>query len=364
MFSSKPTLQSLVTRVQSDIASRIGISLPLKKASVLSAVSFALAGAIYLLYGSLEYWVTQWFIDTATGKNLERLAGFFGMQKRGKTQARGSVRIDGLSGKIILKDALLTRNDGMTYALASDVSLGPDGFAYAEVIATQLGSVGNLMGGSKLSLVSSVSDIKKDVTVLDQGILGGFEEEEDEDLRMRLLRRLRNPGQGGSKADYQHWAQEIPGVGNVWVTPQPKGVAIGVSFLTTDPDHPLPGIELGKKVENSLKIKKPLGTRVIYSPLEPLPVKFEVRIHSESFQQEPLEKALKLYFLRKVSPGEKISLSRIASIIDAVLKHSDFKIVSPTTDVVPNENQVGILSELKCSSIQTLGGLECSSFAS
>jgi uncharacterized phage protein gp47/JayE len=315
MEFSKPSLQTLITRIQSDIASRLGIQLPMKKASVLSSLSFAMAGAVYLLYGTIEYWVREWFIDTAKGKNLDRLAGCFGMKRRGRTQATGAIRIDGAPGKIIQKDAVFSRPDGATYTLLADATIQDSGFTFAKIIATDTGPIGNLASShilsTRLTLITSISDVKREAVVLDAGIMGGFEEEDDDTLRSRLLRRLRHPGQGGSETDYKHWAQEVPGVGNVWVEPQPKSFAINISFLTTDADHVIPSPDFGKQVEDTLKLKKPLGTRVSYRRLELVVVLIEVQLPTQNGSQAALEKAFKLFFMRKVAPGERIPLVRL-----------------------------------------------------
>jgi len=354
MEFSKPSLQTLITRIQSDIASRLGIQLPMKKASVLSALSFALAGSVYLLYGTIEYWVREWFIDTAKGKNLDRLAGFFGMKRRGRTQATGAIRIDGASGKAIPKDAVFSRPDGATYTLIAGATIQDSGFTFAKVIATDAGPTGNLasstISGTPLTLITSISDVKREGVVLDAGITGGFEEEDDDTLRSRLLRRLRHPGQGGNEADYKHWAQEVPGVGSVWVRPEPKSFAINVSFLTTDADHAVPSPDFGKQVEDSLKLKKPLGTRVSYQPLEQVVVSIEVQMPTQNGAQSALEKAFKLFFARKVGPGERIPLVRLTQLISGILKHDNFKMTSPASDILVGENQIGIFGGLKCSS--------------
>ena len=357
MEFSKPSLQTLITRIQSDIASRLGIGLPIKKASILSALASAMAGSVFLLYGSVEYWLTQWFIDTATGIHLDRLAGLFGMIRNGKTQAQGTIRIEGTSGKLIQKDALLSTPEGETYSIKNDVTINDQGFVHVVVTASAAGPAGNLKSNSILKLITSISEVKRDALVLE--IIGGFEEENDDQLRVRLLKRLRHPGQGGSEADYIHWAQSISGVGNVWVTPDPKSFSIFLSFLTIDADYPLPTDDLRQSVEASLKTKKPLGTRVFVQKLDPVPIFIEIKIFIEIMildqkdVETKLEKALKNYFLKKVSPGNRIPLIHITQLVSQILKHDHFKIVSPESDILISPNQIGVFGGLKCSYSQS-----------
>lgn len=347
---SRPTLKELSDQIQTDIASHIGISLPLKKASILSALSYALAGSIHLLYGNLEYTLTQLLPDTAKGTNLDRLALHLGLgRRRQKTKAEGLIRVNGKQGSVIPKGHIFTHESGNTYITVESETISESGFARLKVISNQPGLKVNLKSQSVLSMSTAIKDIEPKALVLNAGIIGGFDDETDEELRQRLLLHVRHPGQGGSQTDYIKWSQEIPGVGNVWVNSDPTTFSILISFLTTDPDFPIPSDKQIEAVHAKLLQKKPLGTRVQINPLEPMPIPIEIEVAKEFLDfQALLEQELKYFFLRHSQPGEKVSVFRISQVIESVLRHSHSNIIHPQSDTLLSSSQISIFGGFKC----------------
>ena len=60
-----------------------------------------------------------------------------------------------------------------------------------------------------MAVSPAVVDVDAMVTVLTLG--GGTDTENDDDLRMRVLQRIRQPPQGGANHDYVRWALAVPG---------------------------------------------------------------------------------------------------------------------------------------------------------
>src|SRR4029077_19696830 len=63
---------------------------------------------------------------------------------------------------------------------------------------------------------------------------GGTDTETDEQLRSRILHRIRNPPMGGAIADYVTWALAVPGVTRAWAAPEQGVGTITVRFLMDD----------------------------------------------------------------------------------------------------------------------------------
>src|SRR4051812_37207750 len=175
MESFRPSLQEIATRIQTDVASQVNIKLPLKKASILSVICFALAGAVHLLYGRVEYLITQ--LLNPMGKFLDTFSFFFGLRRRGKTAAMATIKFTGSAGKSILKDALLSHSDGRTYMLTEAVSVWDSGFSFGTVRAQTLGPSGTLKAGDTLTLVESVANVNSSLQVLSDNLEPGFDEE-------------------------------------------------------------------------------------------------------------------------------------------------------------------------------------------
>ena len=64
---------------------------------------------------------------------------------------------------------------------------------------------------------------------------GGTDEETDEELRARVLRRIRQPPMGGDAYDYVAWALAVPGVTRAWCSPLEMGIGtVTVRFMMDD----------------------------------------------------------------------------------------------------------------------------------
>jgi uncharacterized phage protein gp47/JayE len=61
---------------------------------------------------------------------------------------------------------------------------------------------------------------------------GGVDDETDDELRERVLLRIRQPPMGGAAIDYVHWALAVPGVTRAWPYPLEMGMGtITVRFM-------------------------------------------------------------------------------------------------------------------------------------
>jgi uncharacterized phage protein gp47/JayE len=97
------------------------------------------------------------------------------------------------------------------------------------VQALDSGTIGNIVAGAELAFVTPIAGVT-DATVID--ITGGVDEETDDELRARVLRRIRQPPMGGSKTDYEAWALAVPGVTRSWCGPREMGMGtVTLRFL-------------------------------------------------------------------------------------------------------------------------------------
>jgi uncharacterized phage protein gp47/JayE len=107
--------------------------------------------------------------------------------------------------------------DDITVSLAAPVE--------GQIRALDPGSVGNLPTGSTLAITPAIPGVVTQVTVVD--LTGGTDTETDDELRARILQRIRNPPMGGDLADYVAWALAVPGVTRAWA-----GVEQGIGTMT------------------------------------------------------------------------------------------------------------------------------------
>ncbi len=350
MNSFRPKLEDLVTAIQADIASHLGLRLPLKKASILSALSYAMVGSLHLLYGRIESLMNEF--TNPSHEFLDVFAFFFGLKRHEKTQASATVKFSGTAGKSIQKDALLSHANGRTYTLSDTVCISDYGTGYGKVTAEAPGPSGTLTIAETLTLVEAVASVSPSAQVLADNLQPGFNEEDDDALRSRLFSHLRHPGQGGSEADYKNWAKSIPGVGNVWVYAKEQQVFL--TFLTTDANHPIPTYQHVEIVSSHILNQKPLGIRINVFALTGIPVKLEISSFPEMMSFIPrVETALKNYFLKELQPEKRVSLLILSQVISQVTRTGNFKITSPAADIDVGPGQIGIFGGLSWKTMQS-----------
>ncbi|CAM6053543.1 unnamed protein product [Sphagnum tenellum] len=270
MLLSRPPLKKIFTDLQDDLARELGLPSPFSRRSILSALTYSLAGAIHLVYGRIESVKKQSDIDTATGYHLDRLAIKRGYPRRPETAATGVIKVAGSAqGLVIEKGSVFTNKAGDSYSSLDTATTDESNTAFIHIESALLGPLGKLPENEELTLTKSVAGINGTAKVMPGGIIEGFPRENDDQLRARLQKIRKHKGQGGSKDDYERWAQEIPGVGDVYLaTNELDRLTIYLSFLTVDPSIPKPSNELISKLQRHINTRKPLGTLVIVSAFE------------------------------------------------------------------------------------------------
>lgn len=344
----RPTLQSLQRRVVSDVAASTGRG-PLLSRSVLYQLSQAVAGAAHSLFGFIDWVFRQTFPDTAEAENLDRWADTYGTPRLPATFAAGSVEFTGNTGVIVRSGTRVVRADGALFELAEDQAV-VNGSVAVPASALEAGLAGNCEAGEVLQLVSPVEGLVNSAIVGGAGIGGGADVEADEALRVRVIRRLRNPGQGGNAADYERWALEVPGVTRAFVHPVLNGLGtVGVSVMRDGDDDPFPVGAALAAVQAYIDLRRPVGMVgvEVFAPT-PLPVDLEIRLEPDTIQlRELATAALGTLFIREGGPVPRqvetfLPLSRISESISSVAGERSHQVLSPTAP--PSVGPRGLLT--------------------
>jgi uncharacterized phage protein gp47/JayE len=131
------------------------------------------------------------------------------------TLAVGQVYLTGQTWQPVPIGQRLQNDAGLQYETTATVFLGA-GQAPTPTPARALdpGAAGNMQSGQGLRLIQAPPgvDIDATVIVMDHGV----DDESTDELRDRVLLRIRNPPQGGAAIDYELWALSVPGVTRAW----------------------------------------------------------------------------------------------------------------------------------------------------
>ena len=237
-----PTLQSLRQLNRANIMAAMNAG-PMIPNSIQRVMADSNAGLAFLALLYLDYIAQQVMPDTATDW-LPRYADIwltnFGGGQKPATLATGTITAVGTSAGIIVPlGALLTGGSVpsttggnptvMTYQVThqTTVGLAPTSVPIAAITA---GSAGNADTGTNLTWNPAIAGINGVATVVT--LTGGADQETLDQLRARLLQRIRQPPMGGDADDYVAWATSVAGVTRAWTSPGEMGVGtVTVRFM-------------------------------------------------------------------------------------------------------------------------------------
>lgn len=163
--------------------------------------------------------------QTSDGSELVDLAAAWGIEKKGATVSSGTLagRVRGTVGSPYADTDQLTHANGLTYRLGATGTIPGVGFVDVDIISVSTGSQTKLDAGQVLRFASTPSGLEDTVELqlpIDQG---GDDAELDGELRNRLLERMAQPGQGGSKSDWAKWILAVVNIAEAYVYPHRDG---------------------------------------------------------------------------------------------------------------------------------------------
>ena len=223
------------------------------------------------------------FALTAKGEDLDRVGNDNDVLRKQAQSAKVTVTIKGN------KDIVVTTGMQISYADLIFTSLEtkqiPEGGTVdVEFQCDTPGSVGNVPAGVQFDFVSQVYGLTSAIAK-DAGH-DGFDTEDDESYRERILAKIRSEASSGNAAHYKQWAEEIPGVSKALIKPLAYGNGtVGVRIAT--PDNQTPSEELLTQVRNHINEEKPIGATVTVESVEYVDINIvaNVNIDSSSSQE-------------------------------------------------------------------------------
>jgi len=331
-----PSLPVLVDRTQSDLASD---TLRRSDAQVLART---LAGTAYGLYGYLDWIAEQILPDRADEETLERIAQLRLTQPRNPAQpASGTASFTAVAGAVVDAETVLQAADGRTYRVTANVTTVA-GLNTVAVEAVDAGTLGNADTGLALTLVQPVAGVTNSFTVLAPGLTGGIAQESIESLRARVIRSYRVIPHGGSAADYETWALEVPGVTRAWCRGNYVGPGtVGLFVMRDGDDVPVPNPAQLAEVKAYIEPLRPVTAELyVLAPVE-VPVAYSIHpVPDTTAIRAAIQAQLIDLHDREAGLGETLLLTHIAQAISGASGETDHDLVSPVADVPAGINQL------------------------
>ena len=132
------------------------------------------------------------FAQTSWGEYLENIAEEHGVFRRSAVRAIGTITVSGTG--TVSQGALFQTQDGTEFSATSTVKVTAS--ADVPIQAVEYGSKGNVAAGAITIIPMSIPGITRVTNA--KATYDGFDEETDDELRERLLFKVRQPATSGN----------------------------------------------------------------------------------------------------------------------------------------------------------------------
>ncbi|MDR6583816.1 baseplate J/gp47 family protein [Herbaspirillum frisingense] len=341
----RPTLRELVTRAFADINGRLTGAEARLSVATLNVLAVVQSGAVDGLHGHLDWLADQLMIDRCDEDHLARYASIWKVPRKAAAPSAGFASVNAFAALIVPAGTLIQRQDGVQYktSAATNLAVGAGSLPLVAVVA---GTAGNTAAGVGLKLVTPIDGLDSSMTVGPAGITDGTEQETVDAWRARLLERIQQPPNGGTKSDYEAWALEVQGVTRAWVYPAEMGAGtVTVRFMRDNDAVPIPDAAAVEAVKAYLDTKKPVTAELYVAAPTGVPINFVFTQLSPNTPatREAIRAELADLLRREAIPGGTAKLSHIRAAISSAAGEDDYALATPAADVI---NPVGSIATL------------------
>ena len=362
---STPTLRKVREMVRDDITASLYGAAFIGN-NVLRVMADAMAGLAHHVLRYIDWLALQLLPDTAEVEWLDRHGDIWltgpglgvgqpgvAIGRKMATYATGVVTFTGIVGGVVIPMATrLEGGNGVAYETIEPAVTQSDGAPVGvRVRAIDAGEAGNREAGDILSVQPALDGVDGGTTVVEVG--GGTDIESDDDLRMRVLQRIRQPPQGGALHDYVRWALAVPGVTRASCGPLEMGigtVTVRVLFddLRADNDGWPTEADLAVVTEYIDSVR-PVAVKDFWVLA---PIKQYVDVHIGNLIPDTteiraaVEASLHEMFLNLAAPGQTIfaawkaqAIMNTPGVISCDLRDWD-------DDEMPSKGHMGVLADI------------------
>jgi uncharacterized phage protein gp47/JayE len=326
--------------------------------SVLRVLSDSQGALCHLTLQYIDWLALQLLPDTAEQVWLDRHADIWLVNADGTTGrklatlATGAIDFTGDDGTVVPQYTQLTYGSTIGYETTEQITVLGGATVTATARALDPGIAGNLDPGTGLTVTTPIA-IGNLATAAINTMTGGVDQESDDDLRMRVLLRIRQPPMGGDAKDYVQWALAVSGCTRAWCYPNEMGigtVTLRVMFdeLRADNDG-FPYQEDLDQVKAYLDQVRPVAVKDFWV-LSPIKQFIDVYINNlqpntDAVKAE-IEANLKAMLLAKAAPGQTIYASWISYAIMSTPDITSFLLGNPVDDVMPSQGHMAVLRDI------------------
>ncbi len=339
----RPTLAENISMIRTDLFAMLDLNDELRRMDE-DVRAKVYAGSLHTVYGYLDYLARNMLPDLCDEDWLYRHAGMKRCPRKQAVTASGYMRWDGVSDNLsVTAGAVIQRDDLVQYTVLADTT-SAGGVLRAPVTCSITGSTGNADDGVSLTLVTPVNGLPSGG--LADTITGGFDIEDLEEWRSRVLERYYWSPQGGADGDYIIWAKEVTGITRAWPYRHWMGTGtVGVMVASSDLIDPtLDDVTIAAAHAHIAPLAPVAGSDLYLFTATKKVVNFTIDLNPDNDATRAAVKAELLSFLQRDGyPEGTLELSRINEAISIAAGERSHKLISPSTDTVIAKNELAVL---------------------
>ncbi|GBQ23523.1 hypothetical protein AA0472_1126 [Acetobacter estunensis NRIC 0472] len=320
-------------------------------ANVPGSVEQVLASAIALemagVYRYARDWCLELMVTTATENGLLPDHAVEWSTPRIPAQAAiGNVDVtissSASASAVIPIGQTFTLDGTVNWVATAETTIAAGAVGAVPVQASVTGTTGNLAAGTTLTAVTPIVGASSCV-VDGSGLAGGAAQENAENWRARIIDAIRNPPGGGTRQDYERWA-EAAGAAYVNVIPQwlgvgTVGVAVAMAGRVAPTDAQLLNIQL--YLEDVSRRVVRANVTVMPAEIVTRNVVLSITPDTEANRTE-VQAAIAAYYAG-TGLGDTLYASQLSDAVSSVTTVTSHIITSPADNETLAANQLAVL---------------------
>jgi uncharacterized phage protein gp47/JayE len=355
-----PTLKE----VRSIVRDNIRGSLPGADASipnsVLRVMSDNQGGLCHLTLQFIDWLALQLIPDTAEAEWLDRHGDIWLVNANGSTGRKMATHSSGtatftslIPGVVLpaLTPVAYGQDQSLMFETTEVAIIGGPVETPVAIRCLDPGSVGNLETGTAVAIVDGPPEMVREGFVVD--LTGGTDEESDDDLRARVLRRIRQPPMGGAQHDYEAWALAVPGVTRAWCGSCEMGMGtVTIRFLMDDlraANDGWPTAADIAAVDAYINIMRPVAVKD-YFVVAPIKQRVDAVISSlvpdNAETRAAIEASLRTMLRQVAAPGQTIYAAWKSYAIMNAAGVQSFNLRNPLDDLMQSPGHMAVLGDI------------------
>lgn len=353
-----PTIREARILVRDQVRGKLegaDASIPNSVLRVLSDVT----GAATHLVCQFVYWATQQLLpDTAEEEWLDRHAHMWLKNADGTTGRKlatlavGQVYLTGTTWTPVPIGQRMQNDAGLQYETTQTVFLGA-GSAPTPTPARALdpGAAGNMQPGQGVRLINAGPGVNVEASVITMD--HGVDDETTDELRERVLLRIREPPQGGANIDYVQWALSVPGVTRAWCYALEMGMGtVTVRFMMDNLRADEGGFPRQSDVDNVYAAIDKLRPVAVKDMFVVAPIRQRVNIQIARLAPDTpnvraaIEVSLQLMLRERALPGQTIYAAWKNFAVMSAPGVQSYSLVNAGDDYMPSPGHMPILGNI------------------